>query len=557
MAPASSSQALSVFSASPLAAAFARSQLHQQHRQPHDQVPREPEQQQGDGAEEEVRIEDDDDANARNDSARKRKLQHVCTQQSRIRVVKWMIDDEASNGKKGLFARTIRMFPNEFRSSTNANSMKASRWWGDRQEILQVDDDRNNMVSVNHVHPGKQKKMLTKAAPGRGPKRATWVEWLYGELLSEFDRLRKAGVKFSPGLLIQLSKGILEESDHPEFTKHYSVNGKPIVDSLTTRWIQHFMAAKNIVPRAQCGKLKISDEHQERINKLVSYHLGVIARGFESGELDENLIENWDETHFVINMDNGKTLGFRGDTEVKYADVVSGGIGMTMVVRLTGGPDARICPPMLIFQNENCFYPIRNVPDDVPGVVYRTAKKGFMTSAVWLEYLREPRVQRRYGIARDSNRPRVIFVDNVGSHQISQEATRQLNSMNATIRFLVANATDKIQPCDSFVIAKIKMRWIEQWEAYKMNAINDGDWQRVSGALKNPGKTFFLKLAADSVKYVDSCRDANGLKYARKAMIRCGLSKDVTGEWRIQQLSPELQAIVAKHRNHFEGEVVP
>eukprot|EP00474_Spongospora_subterranea_P004711 CRZ05169.1 hypothetical protein [Spongospora subterranea] len=37
-------------------------------------------------------------------------------------------------------------------------------------------------------------------------------------------------------------------------------------------------------------------------------------------------------------MDNGKTLGFRGDTDVVCADVVSGGIGVTMMVRLTGGP---------------------------------------------------------------------------------------------------------------------------------------------------------------------------------------------------------------------------
>ena len=29
--------------------------------------------------------------------------------------------------------------------------------------------------------------------------------------------------------------------------------------------------------------------------------------------------------HFVMNMDNGKTLGFCGDQVVKYADVVSGG----------------------------------------------------------------------------------------------------------------------------------------------------------------------------------------------------------------------------------------
>ena len=45
-------------------------------------------------------------------------------------------------------------------------------------------------------------------------------------------------------------------------------------------------------------------------------------------------MENIDETHFFINMDNGRTLGFRGDSNVKYADVVAEGEAMTMVVRL-------------------------------------------------------------------------------------------------------------------------------------------------------------------------------------------------------------------------------
>jgi len=73
----------------------------------------------------------------------------------------------------------------------------------------------------------------------------------------------------------------------------------------------------------------------------------------------------------------------------------------------------------------------------------------------------------------------------------------------------------------------------------------------------NPGKRYFLQLAADSVRDVNLQRDANGLTYARKAMIRCGLALDVTGEWHIKQLTPELQAIIMKHRNHFDGEIVP
>ena len=68
-----------------------------------------------------------------------------------------------------------------------------------------------------------------------------------------------------------------------------------------------------------------------------------------------------------------------------------------------------------------------------------------------------------------------------------------------------------------------------------------------------PRQTFFLKLAADAVRQVNQMRDVNGISYARKAMIRCGLSLDVSGKWHVGQLSPELQGIIAKHRLHFDG----
>ncbi len=39
------------------------------------------------------------------------------------------------------------------------------------------------------------------------------------------------------------------------------------------------------------------------------FHLGELKKGIESGQLNENHIENADETHFVFNMDNGRTVG--------------------------------------------------------------------------------------------------------------------------------------------------------------------------------------------------------------------------------------------------------
>jgi hypothetical protein len=64
-----------------------------------------------------------------------------------------------------------------------------------------------------------------------------------------------------------------------------------------------------------CGKYTVSKEKQKYINKSCVFHLGKVKRAFQSGELNEEMVENLDETHFVFNMDSGKTLGLIGETK--------------------------------------------------------------------------------------------------------------------------------------------------------------------------------------------------------------------------------------------------
>ena len=47
--------------------------------------------------------------------------------------------------------------------------------------------------------------------------------------------------------------------------------------------------------------------------QVVAVFLGEIKRQFDSGYLNEEAVQNMDETHFVVNMDNGKMLGLVGD----------------------------------------------------------------------------------------------------------------------------------------------------------------------------------------------------------------------------------------------------
>ena len=70
-----------------------------------------------------------------------------------------------------------------------------------------------------------------------------------------------------------------------------------------------------------------------------------------------------------------------------------------------------------------------------------------------------------------------------------------LRNINTTLKKCPANATDLIQPADSFSISKIKNSWKRKWDAYKVKLIEGGERMNSasgsSGKLKNPGKFFF------------------------------------------------------------------
>lgn len=94
-----------------------------------------------------------------------------------------------------------------------------------------------------------------------------------------------------------------------------------------------------------------------------------------STQLEKNNTRNEYEINFIINVSNGRTLGFCGDQEVKYAYTVSGSEAFTFRVRPSGGRDSRIEAPFMVFIKMDSHYPIRNEPDDVNVVWYRPRPK--------------------------------------------------------------------------------------------------------------------------------------------------------------------------------------
>lgn len=115
---------------------------------------------------------------------------------------------------------------------------------------------------------------------------------------------------------------------------------------------------------------------EEFIDREVAYYLGELHRQFQSGTLNEDCVQNADETHFILNTDFGKASGFKRSEGVKWSDVTYGGDGTKMAVRLSGSRDAHIEPAVMIFKNRVWNYPVRGIPDTVPGVEYRTGPQG-------------------------------------------------------------------------------------------------------------------------------------------------------------------------------------
>lgn len=133
------------------------------------------------------------------------------------------------------------------------------------------------------------------------------------------------GMTFSSRLMGVVARDLIRVLQSEGKLPNVTGGGVQLSTLINSGWVQQFMERHNIVPRRQCGKLMISPAKQVFIEKQVAFHLGCVKRGFESGLLDEDLVENIDETHFLINLDDGKIFGLCGAQEVKYADVTYGG----------------------------------------------------------------------------------------------------------------------------------------------------------------------------------------------------------------------------------------
>lgn len=66
------------------------------------------------------------------------------------------------------------------------------------------------------------------------------------------------------------------------------------------------------------------------------YNFGLLTHDFDAVVLEEEKVENMDETHFVVNIDSGRTLASKNRLGEIY-DIVSGKKRMRFGLALSGG----------------------------------------------------------------------------------------------------------------------------------------------------------------------------------------------------------------------------
>lgn len=116
-----------------------------------------------------------------------------------------------------------------------------------------------------------------------------------------------------------------------------------------------------------------------------------------------------------------------------------------------------------------------------------------MTANVLTKYFLEARVSWPHSQGHTT----VQFMDNASGHKVLHKTTLQLNRTCTELCHFPPNSTHLTQPCDFFVISKIKDAWMRRWEEKKLELLRVDDWQGVG----NLGVALFVYTCECEVIY--------------------------------------------------------
>ena len=69
-----------------------------------------------------------------------------------------------------------------------------------------------------------------------------------------------------------------------------------------------------------------------------------------------------------------------------------------------------------------------------------------------------------------------------------------------------------------------------------MRRFEEHELSQISGKIDDPPRHWYVRTAVECAAGINNVRDENGVRYSCKCIIQFGLSKDVDGVRRIQQL---------------------
>lgn len=140
------------------------------------------------------------------------------------------------------------------------------------------------------------------------------------------------------------------------------------------------MIRKYMVSRSHTGKRILTDGQMKFIEHEVVLHRGKLIWGFENRTCTEEHVVNAEKTHFCVDLNDGRTLAMEADQNVNLADAVRGSLGMSMMLMLGEGANARMEILVMTFESDRCSYPIQGIPGTVLVVYYITDPKEWMDS---------------------------------------------------------------------------------------------------------------------------------------------------------------------------------
>lgn len=486
---------------------------------------------------------------------RSRAVQFVTTLSDRRRLAQWMATEVARCGsEKHIATKACRNFPHLFPGNPKANLMRATRIWRQREQLLPVEGDTAAATSALKVHGRVRKHSL----PGRGRKRPVWSDRLQKDLLLEYHRLRNAGFPFSAKTVRGTALALLKMgSDVYRHDMKDPRTDKPLPDCVTSRWVRAFADRWQVgledrppgssVPMYRRKQIDLED-------KLVAYHLGCMKRLYERGAVAEESVHVLAPLHFVLNTTTGKSLGFGEQPHLEFTEMMQGARPMTMLLTITGGKDAKVLKPFVVFQDPQRKYPLQGVPDDNQEVTYRTSPSGWVDPQVLASFFEGNTV-----LGGPNEKP-LLFLEPSIWLPFERQLPTAMKDANLDLRYLPKHSAGVLQPMEIGIAQKVKEVWSEGWRDMKKQMIDLGIWndegRDASGRMFNAGPRFFLKLVTNAVESVNETKDSDDMSLARKVMIQTGMAMNVNGKWELEQLHPDLQAIATKYRHHFDGQVV-